>query len=229
VHEERASLVEQHLDLAQRAARMFHPRVRDHVEFSELVAMANVGLVEAASRYDASLGASFRTFAWYRVQGAIVDGLRRMNHLPRRVWAQIVLLRSTADYLEAQANRGAVARSQEATRTTADKLREVRDAIGAIRTMYMVAIESVPDEQMASDEPAIDVTLSRQMQSARLTAALAKLPDRERQLLHKHYSEGKTLVDAGGDLGLSKSWASRLHARAIDRLRELIDEPEPGT
>jgi RNA polymerase sigma factor for flagellar operon FliA len=214
VHEERGALVEQHLDLAQRAAQVFYPRVREHVEFAELVAMANVGLVEAASRYDPTLGASFRTFAWYRVQGAVVDGLRRMTHLPRRVWAQIVTLRATADYLEAQVNRGVAARSQEAIRTTADKLREVKDAIGAIRTMYIVAIESIPAEQMASDSPPLDDQLNRRMQSGRLAAAIAKLPERERALLRKHYDEGKSLLDAGVELGLSKSWASRLHARA---------------
>ncbi len=224
MNEERAALVERHLDLARRAARVFYPRVREHVELDELIAMANVGLVEAATRYDPALGASFRTFAWYRVQGAIVDGLRRMTNLPRRVWAQIVVLRATADYLEAQASRGGVARATEGERTTADKLREVKDAIGAIRTMYVVAIDSVPAEMMPSDAPAIDDQLGRRRQAARLTEALAKLPERERTLLDKHYREGKTLLDAGIELGMSKSWASRLHARAVDRLRELMAE-----
>ncbi|MBA3504108.1 MAG: RNA polymerase sigma factor FliA, partial [Deltaproteobacteria bacterium] len=64
---ERARLVERHLDLSRRAAAMVYPRVRDHVEFDELIALGNAGLAEAATRYDPTKGASFNTFAWYRV------------------------------------------------------------------------------------------------------------------------------------------------------------------
>ncbi|HVK74973.1 MAG TPA: sigma-70 family RNA polymerase sigma factor [Kofleriaceae bacterium] len=222
MNSDRAALVERHLDLARRAARLYHPRVREHVELDELVALASVGLVEAANRYDPAQGASFRTFAWYRVQGAIIDGLRRMTNLPRKVWARIVVLRATAEYLEAQAARADAARVREGERTAADKLREVKDAIGAIRTMYVVSIDTVPDDQMADDVPPVPEQLGRRRQAAQLAAALAQLPERERILLDKHYREGKTLLDAGAELGLSKSWASRLHARAVDRLRELM-------
>jgi RNA polymerase sigma factor for flagellar operon FliA len=228
VNEDRAALVERHLDLPRRAARLVHPRVRDHVELDELIAMGNVGLTEAASRYDPALGAAFSTFAWYRVQGAIVDGLRRMTNLPRRVWAQILVLRATAEYLEAQANRSGVARSHEAERTAADKLREVKDAIGAIRTMYVVALDSVPEEQLPVEVASAADQLGRRRAAARLAEAMTRLPERERALLDKHYREGKTLLDAGAELGLSKSWASRLHARAVDRLRGLMAGADDG-
>src|SRR5437016_1043936 len=58
----RARLVEDHLGLSRRAATMIFPRVRQHVEFDELVALGNAGLAEAATRYDASRGTSFATF-----------------------------------------------------------------------------------------------------------------------------------------------------------------------
>ncbi|HEX8112565.1 MAG TPA: sigma factor-like helix-turn-helix DNA-binding protein, partial [Kofleriaceae bacterium] len=62
---------------------------------------------------------------------------------------------------------------------------------------------------------------------ARLRVAIAQLPDRPRALVTKHYFEGKSLLEAGAELGVSKSWASRLHAQAVDRLRTLM-EGEPG-
>ena len=221
---ERAALVEQNLDLARRAAKLFQPRVRGHVDLDELIAMANVGLTEAATRYDPNQGAAFRTFAWYRVQGAIVDGLRRMTNLPRRVWQQILLLRATADYLEAQASRAGAARAQEGERTAADQLREVKAAIGAIRTMYVVALDAAPSGAMIEEAPSPVDQLHAHRRAAALRRAMERLPDKERQLLDKHYREGKTLLDAGAELGMSKSWASRLHARAVDRLRELLAE-----
>ncbi len=222
VGDDSSELAARHLDLAHRAASLYYPRVRAHIEKEELVAMASVGLAEAAQRYDPSGGASFRTFAWYRVQGAILDGLRRASNLPRGVWTQLTVLRATADYLEAQAARGDVARARAGAATTADKLREVRAALGAIRTMYMVALDQAPTESLAAEVPTPDVQLSRARLRERLTAALDQLPEREAELLHKHYVEGKTLLDAGAELGLSKSWASRLHARAIDQLRALL-------
>lgn len=91
---------------------MIFPRVRDHIELDELVALANAGLAEAASRFDPERGASFATFAWYRVQGSIVDGLRRQSNLPRRVWAKLVALRAASDYLENRADRDAGAAKQ---------------------------------------------------------------------------------------------------------------------
>ena len=70
-----ARLVALHLDLPRRAAAMIYPRVKQHVEFDELVGLANTGLAEAAQRFDPARGVSFQTFAWYRTQGA---DLRRL-------------------------------------------------------------------------------------------------------------------------------------------------------
>ncbi len=221
----RSSLIERHVGLPRKAALILYPRVRAHVELDELIALGNLGLTEAAARFEPTGGATFSTFAWYRIQGAMLDGLRRMSNLPRRVWAQLATLRAAAEYLEAQQQRADIARSQAAAATTADRLREVKEALGAIRTMYVVAIDHVPDHRLVSDEVGADVGLDRARLAARVRAALDQLPDRERTLVLAHYQGDQTLLDAGQAMGLSKSWASRLHARAIDRLRELLAEP----
>jgi RNA polymerase sigma factor FliA len=59
--------------------------------------------------------------------------------------------------------------------------------------------------------------------TAKLRDALAALPEKERALVTKHYWEGKNLLEAGAELGISKSWASRLHAQAVERLRLIVD------
>jgi RNA polymerase sigma factor for flagellar operon FliA len=219
VNVDRSELAARHLDLARKAASLYYPRVRAHVSYDDLVAMASVGLTEAASRFDPAVGASFKTFAWYRVQGAILDGLRRETALPRAVWARIVALRATASYLEAQAERAAAAKDKAQAATTADKLREVKAALGAIRTMYTVSIHQLEPDSFRSTAAPADDALARERQKKALTAALEELPEKERALMHKHYVEGKSLLDAGAELGMSKSWASRLHARAVDQLR----------
>lgn len=205
---------------------MIYPRVRDHVAFDELVALANAGLAEAAHRFDPARGASFATFAWYRVNGAIVDGLRKATNLPRRTWAKLVALRAANDYLETQAERQRGAGLHgTAPATGTDALAQVQQAMSAIRTMYVTSLEAMRDQgfDAAADAPAAPDRLDSMRLSARLQQAIERLPDRERQLVTKHYWEGKNLLEAGAELGMSKSWASRLHAQAVERLRAIVD------
>lgn len=225
---ERSRLVEAHTDLSRKAAAMIYPRVKQHVEFDELVSLGNAGLAEAATRYDGSKGASFATFAWYRVKGSIIDGLRRNTTLPKRVWAKLVALRAASEYLENKIEResGAAAKGGPAPEG-AEALAQIKQAMSAIRTMYLTSLETLREDK--GFEPAAEFVppgehMDTQVLSKRLRDALDKLPERERQLMTKHYWEGKNLLDAGEELGISKSWASRLHAQAVDRLRKLVDD-----
>lgn len=205
---------------------MMYPRVRDHVEFDELVALANVGLADAANRYDPSKGASFSTYAWYRVQGTIVDELRKQSHLPRRVWRQLVALRAASDYLENRAERDAGAAANGVPPAEgADALAAVKSALSAIRTMYVTSLEGLRETgfDAKDDAPLPDDRLQTGRMSAKLRDALDSLPEKERALVTKHYWEGKNLLEAGAELGISKSWASRLHAQAVERLRTIVD------
>ena len=224
-NETAARLIEQHLELAKRAASMIYPRVRGYVEYDELVSLGNAGLAEAAQRFDATRGASFATFAWYRVQGEILDGLRRLTTLPRRTWAKLVALRGANDYLEHRTERelGAAQRGA-APPTGADALSAVRDAMSAIRTMYLTSLDAM---QEGGFDPATPATapgerIDTERIATKLRDAIAQLPERERALMKKHYWEGKNLLEAGAELGISKSWASRLHAQAVERLRGAV-------
>jgi len=223
---ERARLVETHLDVARRAAAMIYPRVKQHVEFDELVALGNAGLAEAAQRFDPARGASFKTFAWYRVQGSIIDGLRKATNLPRRVWAKLVALRAASEYLEHRAERD-VGAAQQGVRPAegADALAAIKQAMSAIRTMYVTSLEGMREQGFdpAAHGPGADEGIDTGRLAGRLQEAMRSLSERERALVTKHYWEGKNLLEAGAELGISKSWASRMHAQAVEKLRAVID------
>ena len=224
--DERARLAERHLEIARRAAKMIFPRVREYVELDELIALGNAGLAEAAQRYDPDRGVGFEGFAWYRVQGAIVDGLRKSSALPKRVWARLVALRAASEYLEHRAERESGARAKGvAPAQGADALAGVKEALSAIRTMYVTSLEAMTDAgfDKPDDAQPQDATVDSGRIARKLRIAMRKLPDKERALVEKHYWEGKNLLEAGEELGISKSWASRLHAQAMDRLRGLVD------
>ena len=207
---------------------MIFPRVRDHVELEELVALANGGLVEAAQRFDPDRGAAFSTYAWYRVQGAIVDGLRKSSNIPRRTWAKLVALRAASDYLEARAERegGAVASGAQPVEG-AEALAQVKSALSAIRTMYVTSLEAMQDKgfDQADQAPDAAAKIDANRASASLRTALDTPARRaSSELMMKHYWEGKNLLEAGAELGISKSWASRLHAQAVEKLRAIVDD-----
>jgi RNA polymerase sigma factor for flagellar operon FliA len=206
---------------------MVFPRVREHIEFDELVALGNAGLAEAANRYDPTKGASFNTFAWYRVHGAIIDGIRRNTNLPRRVWAKLVALRAASEYLEHRGERdqGAAAKGVRPA-SGADALAAVKDAMRAIRTMYVTSLETLQEKGFdpGGEPPRVGEQIDVTRLGAKIRDAIEQLPDKERELVKKHYWEGKNLLEAGAELGISKSWASRLHAQAVDRLRKFVDD-----
>jgi RNA polymerase sigma factor for flagellar operon FliA len=212
----KAQLVADHLELARRAAAAVYPRVRGRVALEDLIALANAGLAEAADRYDPARGVPFTAFAWYRVHGTIIDGLRKSSELPRRTWSRLVALRAANDHLE----RAAVP----------DPIGAFARAMAAVQRLELQSLEALRDRgfDTAGDAPARaladDIDLART--AARLRDAIDRLSDKQRAILVKHYWEGKNLLEAGAELGLSKSWASRLHAQAVDRLRALIDGPD---
>lgn len=224
---ERAQLVERHLDLARRCAALIHARCGKHIELEELIALANAGLAEAAASYRADQGAAFSTWAWYRIQGSMLDGLRKFSNLPRRTWATLTALRAANDYLENLGEReaGAVKRGAQ-PKQGKDALGAVKDALASIRTMYMTSLETLQDAGFDKEDPDVspsaDVDRGRMARALRI--ALSRLPEKERALVTKHYYEGKNLLEAGVELGISKSWASRLHAQAVEKLRAAVDE-----
>lgn len=221
----RSALIQTHQRLVQRAASLYAARVAGYVERDDLVSMGNLGLLEAVDRFDPASGASFATFAWYRVQGAIVDGLRSSAKVPRRAWAQLQALRAAGELLEGKLRqeRAAAEAGAPPSTDTAARLAALRETLGELETVFAVSVVSIDDAGDPADpsEPA-DRRMDRLALARRLAEAIDGLPERERAIVRGHYLEGMSLQDAGAALGLSRSWASRLHAQAIARLRKRL-------
>ena len=103
----------------------------------------------------------------------------------------------------------------------ADVLSDIAGALSDIATIHITTLEAaanVNDDNL----PPPDANIEEQESADQLRDAVAALPDKERQLMEAYYFEGKKLEEAGAELGLSKSWASRVHARAIQRLNKRL-------
>jgi RNA polymerase sigma factor for flagellar operon FliA len=221
---DRDRLVEENLDLVRSIAGKLRRSLGRTLDLDELVAYGAKGLVEAASRFDSRQGVA--TFAYYRIRGAMLDGMRTMGWYSRGDYARYRAEERANEYLRNRAEQeGAGAAPAGQVRDAAETLAEIAEVLSGVATVHITSLEaaaSVTDERL----PPPDQQLERLHLQARARKALHKLPDKERRLLQLHYFEDRNLEAAGAELGLSKSWVSRLHARAVDRLRQVLEEEE---
>lgn len=193
----------------------------------DLLACGYAGLVDARARYDASHGVPFKSFAYYRVRGAVIDGVRSMAYLPRRAYARLraaEALDSAAEQLGQQAaasQKAAPQASGQAAGTTAGKVRALDAVLGQAAASFCAALANDEAEREGLSPEAALATKERR---ARVREAVAQLPERERILVEGHDLRGRQLLELAEEMGLSKSWASRIHARGLQRLRRLLRE-----
>ena len=191
-------------------------------DLDDLRSAGHEGLVSAARSFDPSLGVPFRRWANLRVRGAMIDAVRSHGGIPRRVYNRLRAIEAGDRLADAAIEEDA----QKPTTSEVEADQRLSGYLAGIATAMAVGLlneSSGPDA-----EDVRDATLSAEEQLAQaqlvrlVREAVEKQPDAERHLLTRHYFDGITFDEAAKELGLSKSWASRLHARAIEGVtREL--------
>jgi RNA polymerase sigma factor for flagellar operon FliA len=227
--EARDRLVMAHVSLVRTLAQRLAQRLPSQVELNELVSVGVLGLVEAANRYQPSLGVPFDAYARRRIHGAMLDALRDVDWAPR----SLRRLRRDVDAALGRLRHELGREPHE---------REVAAALNLSAAQYDRALEDLRTLEIATvrqlDAPgedgetlldvAIDpgegaaVQLERKELRQHLATALASLPDRERQILALSYDEELTLAEIGQVLGVSESRVCQLRSLAISRLRTTL-------
>lgn len=198
--------------LVRTIAWKIHRKVSRHVELDDLIAYGQLGLVEAARRFDVNRGLEFTTFAYHRIRGAILDGLSRMSWFSQVDYARGRYEHIANDSMQAESRPG----------TEIDSLSESATSLGVIHLFcqYSEAPIDAADDCDPSDQASTKELRSRLME------ALALQDEESRNLIHAVYFEGLTLEQAGARVGFTKSWASRAHARVIRKLAKAICKSE---
>jgi RNA polymerase sigma factor for flagellar operon FliA len=182
----------------------------------DLVAFGFQGLLEARQRFDSSKGVAFKSFAHYRVRGAILDGVRAMARLPRRAYARLRAAEALDQMSETNAeNQGGASRPSGVE----GNLRSIDAILGRVAAAYTVAI-SAEDAALGAGSP--EEALLHEERLVKMREALEKLPDRERHMIEGHYFKGKRFDTLSAELGISKSWGSRVHTHALDLLKQAL-------
>ena len=225
---ERQKLVDANVPFVRSIASKIKEQLPREIEFDDLYNYGMQGLLEAAERYDRRHGVTFQTFAYYRVRGAMFDGLRNMGWLPRHEYARLRFEERAAAYLsnltEREAGAAMAADGLPPVVNIEDEVRQVAEALGGVAAIFVTTMEGHKEagDTAAGTTPAPQLTMEHQERDVAIEAALATLPERERRLLQLYYFEDRPLEEVGKIMGLSKSWSSRLHARAIELLKDAI-------
>lgn len=204
--------------LVRSLALRIYRNIPVRVELDDLIAYGELGLAEAARDFQADLGNQFSTFAYYRIRGAIYDGLAKMTWTSRARYRRLRFESMADDVLEAEreSDHGNPMSAEESGRWFAR----------VTERLAMVFLASDSDDESnpvaAAEDPleAAPVRMLHREASESLRALVDRLPDVERRFINYVYFDGLTLREAGLRLGFSKSWASRLHAKILERLAD---------
>jgi RNA polymerase sigma factor for flagellar operon FliA len=202
-----------HQELVERVVQRLIRELDLSCEPGDLRAWGHQGLLEAKQRFDPARKVRFSTFAYYRVRGAVLDGVRSQGFLKRRAYAKLKAFEAADSIAEQYAESAASGPSPSCQA----RARDLDDAIGKISAAYVLSALGQAEERTAdTPETLVEAAESRNA----VHDGLSSLPEKERKLLEAVYFGGATIEQAGAALGLSKSWASRMHAKALSRMRK---------
>jgi RNA polymerase sigma factor for flagellar operon FliA len=143
-----------------------------------------------------------------------------MSRLPRRAYARLKAVEALDRFAEDLADGRATTRQKPNVETN---LRAIDAILGRVAAAYTIAVSH---EEALDGVGSPEETLLHEERRARMRTALERLPDRERRLVTGHYYDGRQFDEVSAELGISKSWGSRIHAHALDLLRQALVEEE---
>jgi RNA polymerase sigma factor for flagellar operon FliA len=182
-----------------------------------------LGLVEAAERFDPTRGFEFKGFAFLRIRGAVIDHIRNSCEVSRQTYRTLKSLEGAQELRELELERlDAGEQRREAKRAAA--LSYLAKSATAFKVARVIGDKS-RDVEESGDDP--EKILDVKRESKKIRRLVATLPEKERTIVEQYYFHDRNFTEiATAHAGLSKSWVSRLHDRALDLLREKISREE---
>ena len=217
-----SELIEQGQPLVYSLAAKIHRSIPVRVDLDDLIAYGELGLAEAARDFDPEVGARFTTFAYYRIRGAIYDGLSQMSWTSRARWRKLRYEQLANEALrEDEANAGSRDGSLQGQ---ANWLSGITEKLAVIYLTTSgddgkgIRDSSIPDPSASS---AAGIVAQREIVE-RIHGLIEKLPREDARLIQMVYFDGTTLQEAADKLGVHKSSASRRHAKALETLAKAL-------
>jgi RNA polymerase sigma factor FliA len=223
---DKEDLVRQHAQLVKRLAFQLMTKLPASVQADDLIQNGMIGLLDALNRFQEGMGAQFETYAAQRIRGAMLDGLRDNDWVPRGVRREMRRVEEAIHKLEHE--HGRAPSEGELALALGLSIGDYQKLLQEARGHQLIYIEDLSDDQGESyldrhcagpalADPALlleDIDAKRA-----LVAGIEALPDREKTVMALYYDEELNLKEIGEVLGVTESRVCQLHSQAIARLR----------
>jgi RNA polymerase sigma factor for flagellar operon FliA len=211
-----------------------------NVEFDDLVSFGVFGLMDAIEKFDLSRGIKFETYAIARIRGAILDGLRSNDWVPRSVRQKARELERVCAELENRLGRSAT--DQEISEAMNVSIQDFYQLLSEVSCTTLSSLDELwmvhsnDDDSVRvldlvknneSEDPLHQVEIEEVKDT--LANAIESLPERERMVIALYYYEGLTLKEIGEIMEISESRVSQIHTKAIFRLRGRLNRWRKST
>jgi len=227
--ENREAIIHEYAPMVKYVAGRIAMRLPPHIEVDDLISVGVLGLFDAIQKYDPSRGARFKTYAEFRVRGAILDELRSLDWVPRSVRQKAATLDAVTQKL-----RGELGRPPEDDEIAAEMGLDLEGFYAALyqtRNMPVLSLEDMGITKESGEPQNLleclagkrDADPHVQMRLEELKEAIARgidqLPEKERLMISLYYYEELTMKEIGEVLGITESRVSQIHSKAVYRLR----------
>lgn len=232
--EERERLILEHLPQVRLIARRIHERLPDSISMDDLISTGTIGLIAAVDRFDSSQNVKLKTYAEYKIRGAILDSLRGLDWAPRQQRKRSKQIEATIAVVEQRVHRTPT--EEEIAAELKLTIEEYHEWLVDIRAINLGSLEVASPEEESRDllkyisddeENWPSRILERSELEKLLAQALDRMPYIERTVLTLYYHEELTLREIAKVVKLHESRISQLKSQAILRLRSYIEKRWP--
>jgi len=232
---EQEGILLEHLPVVRFLARRIHERLPQHVDMEDLVSAGVVGLMDAFAKFDPDKKVQFRSYAQFRIRGAIIDSLRTLDWSPRELRRKGRAVEEAIRVLTSRLGRAPG--ETEIASELGLSLEEYQQLLGDLKgleigTLHVERNEDSGEEELAyipgrPEEDPLFRCLRGELEE-RLAEAINQLPDRERLVMTLYYYEEMTMREIGLALGVVESRVSQVHASAVAHLRAALKDLARG-
>lgn len=227
----RDQLLVEHLPTVRFVARRIHERLPQHVDIDDLISAGIVGLMDAFAKFDHAKQVQFKSYAQFRIRGAILDSLRTLDWSPRELRRKGRAVEDAVRTLTQRLGRSPV--ETEVAHEMEMSLQEYQQLLGELKGLEIGSLnlernEDGGDDELSylpgseSDEPLFRCLKGELRQ--RLVDAIEELPEKERMVVSLYYHEELTMKEIGLVLGVVESRVSQIHTSAVVKLRAALTD-----
>jgi RNA polymerase sigma factor for flagellar operon FliA len=232
--EERDALILEHLPQVNWIAIRIHEKLPGGIELDDLISAGVIGLMSAVDNYDPSHGASLRTYAEYKIRGAILDSIRGLDGIPSHKRKRVKQVQQVIAKLETGLQRSAT--EEEIAAELGISVGEFHQWMVELRGVSLGSLDVVEGGEEFSllkfisddGEESPERILERTELEKLITRGVSRMPERERLVLSLYYKEELNLREVASIMGLHLTRVAQLRVQAILRLRALLEREWPA-